>query len=105
MLHETLALATSAHAALTNLAALAALAAVVPVIAAGVDPFAGLAQALLDVANTIKVPFAAIAFIIAGAMQALHNPRATGAWITATLASVFMFGSTGMASYLQANIK
>ncbi len=101
MLHETLALATGAHVALTNPAALAA---VVPVIAAGVDPFAGLAQALLDVANTIKVPFAAIAFIIAGAMQALHNPRATGAWITATLASVFMFGATGAASYLQANI-
>ncbi len=102
MLHETLALATGAHVALTNPAALAV---VVPVIAAGVDPFAGLAQALLDVANTIKVPFAAIAFIIAGAMQALHNPRATGAWITATLASVFMFGATGAASYLQANIK
>ncbi len=102
MLHETIIVATSAHVAITHPAALAA---VVPVIAAGVDPFAGLAQALLDVANTIKVPFSALAFIIAGGMQALHNPRATGAWITATLASVFMFGSTGMASYLQANIK
>ncbi len=102
MIHETVALATSAHFALTHPSALAAL---VPVIAAGTDPFAGLAQALLDVANTVKVPFAAIAFIIAGAMQALHNPRATGAWITASLASVFMFGATGAASYLQANIK
>jgi len=37
-------------------------------------------------------------------MQAFHNPRASGAWITATLASVFMFGATGAASYLQANI-
>ncbi len=102
MLHETLALATSAHIALTHPAAIAAF---TPVLGAGVDPFAGLATALLDVANTIKVPFAAIAFIIAGAMQALHNPRATGAWITATLASVFMFGATGAAAYLQANIK
>ncbi len=102
MIHETVALATSAHFAFTHPAALAAL---VPVIAAGTDPFAGLAQALLDVANTVKVPFAAIAFIIAGAMQALHNPRATGAWITASLASVFMFGATGAAAYLQANIK
>jgi len=102
MIHETVALAASAHFALTHPAALTAL---VPVIAAGTDPFAGLAQALLDVANTVKVPFAAIAFIIAGAMQALHNPRATGAWITASLASVFMFGATGAASYLQANIK
>ncbi len=101
MLHETVALATSAHFALTHPAALTAL---VPVIAAGTDPFAGLAQALLDVANTVKVPFAAIAFIIAGAMTALHNPRATGAWMTATLASVFMFGATGTAAYLQANI-
>jgi len=102
MLHETVAAVTSAHFALTSPAALAAFA---PVVGAGVDPFAGLAQALLDVANTIKVPFSALAFIIAGGMQALHNPRATGAWITATLASVFMFGATGMASYLQANIK
>ncbi len=101
MLHETLAVATSAHFALTHPAALAAF---VPVIGAGTDPFAGLAQALLDVANTVKIPFAAIAFIIAGAMQAFHNPRATGAWVTATLASVFMFGATGAASYLQANI-
>ncbi len=99
MIHETVALATSAHFALTHPAALAV------VIAAGTDPFAGLAQALLDIANTVKVPFAAIAFIIAGAMSALHNPRATGAWMTATLASVFMFGATGAASYLQANIK
>ncbi len=97
MLHETLAVATSAHFALTSPTALA-------VIAAGTDPFAGLAQALLDVANTVKIPFAAIAFIIAGAMQAFHNPRASGAWVTATLASVFMFGATGAASYLQANI-
>jgi len=102
MLHETLAVATAAHFALTHPAVIAAFQ---PVLAAGVDPFAGLAQALLDVANTIKVPFAAIAFIIAGAMQALHNPRATGAWITASLASVFMFGATGAAAYLQANIK
>ncbi len=99
MLHATVALVTSSHFALTHPAALAV------VIAAGTDPFAGLAQALLDVANTVKVPFAAIAFIIAGAMQALHNPRATGAWITASLASVFMFGATGAAAYLQANIK
>jgi hypothetical protein len=98
MLHETVMVATSTHFALTHPAALA-------VIAAGTDPFAGLAQALLDVANTVKIPFAAIAFIIAGAMQALHNPRASGAWVTATLASVFMFGATGAASYLQANIK
>jgi len=97
MLHETVAVVTSAHFALTSPAALA-------VIAAGTDPFAGLAQALLDVANTVKIPFAAIAFIIAGAMQAFHNPRASGAWVTATLASVFMFGATGAASYLQANI-
>ncbi len=103
MLHETLAVATSAHFALTHPAVIAA--GFQPILAAGVDPFAGLAQALLDVANTIKVPFAAIAFIIAGAMQALHNPRATGAWITASLASVFMFGATGAAAYLQANIK
>jgi hypothetical protein len=101
MLHETLAVATSAHFALTHPAVIAAF---TPVLAAGTDPFAGLAQALLDVANTIKIPFAAIAFIIAGAMQAFHNPRASGAWITATLASVFMFGATGAASYLQANI-
>ncbi len=103
MLHETLAVATAAHFALTHPAAIAA--GFQPILAAGTDPFAGLAQALLDVANTIKIPFAAIAFIIAGAMQALHNPRATGAWITATLASVFMFGATGAAAYLQANIK
>jgi len=96
MLHETI--ATSAHFALTSPAALA-------VLAAGTDPFAGLAAALLAVADTIKVPFAAIAFIIAGGMQALHNPRATGAWITAVLASVFMFGASGAATYLQANIK
>ena len=101
MLHETVVVVTSAHFALTHPAVLAAFQ---PVLAAGTDPFAGLAQALLDVANTIKVPFAAIAFIIAGAMQAFHNPRASGAWITATLASVFMFGATGAASYLQANI-
>ncbi len=101
MIHETVTVITSAHVALMHFAALAAF---TPVIAVGVDPFAGLAQALLDVANTIKVPFAAIAFIIAGAMQAFHNPRASGAWITATLASVFMFGATGAASYLQANI-
>jgi len=99
MLHETVALVTSSHFALTHPAALA------PVLGLGTDPFAGLAQALLDVANTVKVPFAAIAFIIAGAMSALHNPRATGAWMTATLASVFMFGATGAAAYLQANIK
>ncbi len=102
MIHETIALATSAHFALTHPAALTAL---VPVLGLGTDPFAGLAQALLDIANTVKVPFAAIAFIIAGAMSALHNPRATGAWMTATMASVFMFGATGAASYLQANIK
>ncbi len=101
MLHETVAAITASHFALTSPAALAAF---TPILAAGTDPFAGLAQALLDVANTIKIPFAAIAFIIAGAMQALHNPRATGAWTTATLASVFMFGATGAASYLQANI-
>ncbi len=98
MLHETVMVATSTHFVLTHPAVLA-------VIAAGTDPFAGLAQALLDVANTVKIPFAAIAFIIAGAMQAFHNPRASGAWVTATLASVFMFGATGAASYLQANIK
>ena len=102
MLHETVAVVTSSHFALTHPAALAA--GFVPIIGAGTDPFAGLAQALLDVANTIKIPFAAIAFIIAGGMTALHNPRATGAWITAVLASVFMFGSTGAAAYLQANI-
>jgi len=100
MLHDTIVLVTSSHFALTHPAALAVIGAV-----AGTDPFAGLADALLAVANTVKVPFAAIAFIIAGAMQALHNPRATGAWITASLASVFMFGATGAASYLQANIR
>jgi len=101
MIHETVTAITNAHFALTSPPALTAF---TPILAAGTDPFAGLAQALLDVANTIKVPFAAIAFIIAGAMQAFHNPRASGAWITATLASVFMFGATGAASYLQANI-
>ncbi len=103
MLHETLAVATSAHFALTHPAVIAAFQPVLGAVT-GTDPFAGLADALLAVANTIKVPFAAIAFIIAGAMQALHNPRATGAWITASLASVFMFGATGAAAYLQANI-
>ena len=103
MLHETVTAITSAHFALTHPAALAGL---TPVLGAvtGTNPFSDLAQALLDIANTVKVPFAAIAFIIAGAMQALHNPRATGAWITATLASVFMFGATGAAAYLQANV-
>jgi len=45
-------------------------------------------------------------------MQAAHMSQvnngevcATGAWITASLASVFMFGATGAAAYLQANIK
>ncbi len=99
MLHDTVALVTSSHFALTHPAALAVIAAVT-----GTDPFAGLGDALVAVANTIKVPFAVIAFIIAGAMQALHNPRATGAWITATLASVFMFGAPGAVAYLQSNI-
>ena len=61
-------------------------------------------RSALYINDPVKIPFAAIAFIIAGAMQALHNPRASGAWVTATLASVFMFGATGAASYLQANI-
>ena len=103
MLHETVALATSSHFALTHPAALAGF---VPIIGAvsGTNPFADLGQALLDVANTLKVPLATVAFIIAGGMTALHNPRATGAWITAVLASAFMFGSTGAAAYLQANV-
>lgn len=102
MVHETLAVATSAHFALTHPAALAAF---TPILAAGTNPFANLATALLDIADTFKVPLATLAFVIAGGAQALHSPRATSMWISAIIASAFLFGSKGMADYLQANVK
>jgi len=56
-----------AHFMLFHLARVHLTDAAIPLpIAAGTDPFSGVAQALLDIANTVKVPFAAIAFIIAG---------------------------------------
>ncbi len=103
MLHETLAVATSAHFALTHPAVIAA--GFQPVLALGTNPFANLATALLDIADTFKVPLATIAFIIAGAAQAVHSPRATTMWIGAVLAGAFLFGSHGMADYLNANVK
>ena len=102
MLHETVAIATGAHFALTHPATLTV---ITPVLGAGINPFANLATALLDIADTFKAPLAVLAFVIAGGAQALHSPRATSMWISAIIASAFLFGAKGMADYLQANVK
>ncbi len=102
-MHPTLAAITLALT-IVHLAPLH-LAAFTPVIAAGTNPFANLATALLDIADTFKSPLAVLAFVLAGGAQALHSPRATSMWISAIIASAFLFGAKGMADYLQANVK
>jgi len=77
----------------------------ISLIAAGTNPFANLATSLLDIGDTFKAPLAVLAFLIAGGAQALHSPRATSMWISAIIASAFLFGAKGMADYLQANVK
>jgi len=97
-MHETITGVLSAHFALTH-PALVQIAAVT-----GANPFANIGAALLAIADTVKVPLSGIAFLIAGGAQALHSPRASGMWISAVIATVTLFGATGIAAYLGANI-
>lgn len=80
-------------------------AAITPVIGAGTDPFAGLGQALLDIANTFKLPFAILSIIITGAAYAFHDGRASALLKGSGIANALLFGSTSLAAYLQANVK
>ncbi len=103
-MHETIAALSTAHVALTNPRALrVGLALLAPTIGAGTVPFANVGNALLAIANTIKLPFAAISYIMAGGGQALHLPQARSLWVGATIGSVLMFGATAAAAYVQAN--
>lgn len=96
MLHDTTVLAVSTGLTLMHELLIITL--------SGTNPFINVGDALLAIANTVKVPLAAIAFIIAGAAQALHSPRASGMWISAVIAAITLFGATGIAAYLGANI-
>jgi len=102
MLHDTITIVTSAHFALTHPAAITALAPVLGAVA-GKNPFADLAAAILALFDTVRAPLSAMAFIIAGAAQAVHSPRASGMWISAVLATALLFGGTGIADYIAAN--
>lgn len=94
-MHETIAVVTSTHFALTH-----------PVLLAvnGTNPFANIGAALLAIADAVKVPLSGVAFLIAGGAQAIHSPRASGMWISAVIATVTLFGATGIAAYLGANV-
>lgn len=94
-MYDTITALMSAHFALTHPALIAAV--------TGANPFADVAAALLAIANVVKVPLAVIAFVMAGGAQALHLPRASGMWISAVLGTVTLFGSTGIATYLESN--
>jgi len=102
MLHETITIVTSNHFALTHPAVHVALTPVIGAVA-GKNPFGDLAAAMLALFDTVKAPLAGLAFIIAGAAQAVHSPRASGMWISAVLASALLFGGTGVADYIAAN--
>ncbi len=102
MLHDTITIVTSAHFALTHPAAITALAPIIGAVA-GKNPFGDLAAAVLALFDTAKAPLSALAFIIAGAAQAVHSPRASGMWVSAVLATALLFGGTGIADYIAAN--